>query len=132
MLWRAGPLWAGRCRRENGLAVLPPGKSGGLFLYGRPSSPRRRFAVSSSRARSDGVRLSSPSSEILSSTRSSSATRSSRGGTGATRITAGGGRDYGAEWTPDGKELIYIKENPYFDLYRRAADASRPADASCS
>src|SRR4029079_18620546 len=28
----AGPLWAGRCRRENGLAVLPPGKSGGLFL----------------------------------------------------------------------------------------------------
>ncbi|HEY7635423.1 MAG TPA: protein kinase [Gemmatimonadales bacterium] len=50
------------------------------------------------------------------------------GGTGGTRITAGGGRDYGAEWTPDGKELIYIKESPYFDLYRRAADASRPAE----
>ncbi len=32
MLRRAGPLWAGRCRRENGLAVLPPGKSRGLFF----------------------------------------------------------------------------------------------------
>ena len=49
------------------------------------------------------------------------------GGTGGTRITAGGGRDFGAEWTPDGRELIYINEAPYFDLYRRAADASRPA-----
>ena len=35
---------------------------------------------------------------------------------------------FGAEWTPDGRELIYIKENPQFDLYRRAADASRPAE----
>ena len=35
-------------------------------------------------------------------------------------------RDFGAEWTPDGRELIYISERPYFDLYRRAADASRP------
>jgi len=49
------------------------------------------------------------------------------GGSGGTRITAGGGRDFGAEWTPDGRELIYINESPYFDLYRRAADASRPA-----
>ena len=49
------------------------------------------------------------------------------GGSGGTRITAGGGRDFGAEWTPDGRELIYINEAPYFDLYRRAADASRPA-----
>ena len=77
---RAGPLWAGRCRRENGLAVLPPGKSGGSFFMAGRSSPRSRFAISSSTARSAGVRLSSPSSEILSSTRSSSATRSSRGG----------------------------------------------------
>jgi Tol biopolymer transport system component len=50
------------------------------------------------------------------------------GGSGGTRITAGGGRDFGAEWTPDGRELIYIKENPLFDLYRRVADASRPAE----
>lgn len=48
------------------------------------------------------------------------------GRAGGTRITAGGGRDFGAEWTPDGRELIYSSENPFFDLYRRAADASRP------
>jgi len=44
-----------------------------------------------------------------------------------TRLTAEGGRDWAAEWTPDGQELIYISERPYFDLYRRSADASRPA-----
>jgi Tol biopolymer transport system component len=44
-----------------------------------------------------------------------------------TRLTSEGGRDWAAEWTPDGQELIYISERPYFDLYRRAADASRPA-----
>ena len=31
-----------------------------------------------------------------------------------------------AEWTPDGRELIYSSEHPFYDLYRRAADASRP------
>ena len=46
---------------------------------------------------------------------------------GGTRLTAEGGRDFGAEWTPDGLELIYISEHPFFDLYRRSADASRPA-----
>ena len=49
------------------------------------------------------------------------------GRSGGTRVTAGGGRDFGPEWTPDGRELIYIRESPLFDLYRRAADASRPA-----
>ena len=44
-----------------------------------------------------------------------------------TRLTSEGGRDWGAEWTPDGRELIYVSERPFFDLYRRAADASRPA-----
>ena len=43
------------------------------------------------------------------------------------RLTAEGGREFGAEWTPDGRELIYSSERPFFDLYRRAADASRPA-----
>ncbi len=43
------------------------------------------------------------------------------------RLSAEGGRDFGAEWTPDGRELIYSSERPFFDLYRRAADASRPA-----
>ena len=50
------------------------------------------------------------------------------GRAGGARITAGGGRDFGAEWTPDGRELIYSSENPFFDLYRRAADASRPPE----
>jgi len=45
-----------------------------------------------------------------------------------TRVTSEGGRDWGAEWTPDGRELIYISERPFFDLYRRVADASRPAE----
>ena len=49
------------------------------------------------------------------------------GRTGGTRVTAEGGRDFGAEWTPDGRELIYSSEHPFYDLYRRAADASRPA-----
>src|SRR6185503_15449665 len=46
-----------------------------------------------------------------------------------TRLTSEGGRDWGAEWTPDGRELIYVSERPFFDLYRRVADASRPAQA---
>ena len=50
------------------------------------------------------------------------------GRSGGTRVTAEGGRDFGAEWTPDGRELIYSSEDPTFDLYRRVADASRPAE----
>jgi Tol biopolymer transport system component len=49
------------------------------------------------------------------------------GRSGGIRVTSEGGRDFGAEWTPDGEELIYSSERPYFDLYRRAADASSPA-----
>ncbi len=47
---------------------------------------------------------------------------------GGTRLTSEGGRDFGAEWTADGKELIYSSEHPFYDLYRRVADASRPAE----
>ncbi len=50
------------------------------------------------------------------------------GRSGGLRLTAEGGRDFGADWTPDGRELIYSSEHPFFDLYRRAADASRPAE----
>jgi eukaryotic-like serine/threonine-protein kinase len=49
------------------------------------------------------------------------------GGSGGVRLTAEGGRDFGAEWTADGRELIYSSEHPFYDLYRRVADASRPA-----
>jgi Tol biopolymer transport system component len=51
------------------------------------------------------------------------------GRTNGIRVTAEGGRDFGAEWTPDGRELIYSSEHPTYDLYRRAADASRPAES---
>jgi serine/threonine-protein kinase len=54
------------------------------------------------------------------------------GRSGGTRITADAGRDFGAEWTPDGKQLIYSSERPFFDLYRRAADATQPAEALLS
>jgi Tol biopolymer transport system component len=50
------------------------------------------------------------------------------GRAGGTRVTAEGGRDFGAEWTADGRELIYSSEHPTYDLYRRAADASRPPE----
>jgi serine/threonine protein kinase/Tol biopolymer transport system component len=50
------------------------------------------------------------------------------GRAGGTRVTSEGGRDFGAEWTPDGRELIYSSEHPTYDLYRRMADASRPAE----
>jgi serine/threonine-protein kinase len=50
------------------------------------------------------------------------------GRSGGTRITAEGGREFGADWTPDGKQLIYSSERPFFDLYRRAADATQPAE----
>src|SRR4030095_8542348 len=48
------------------------------------------------------------------------------GRSGGTRITSEGGREFGAEWTPDGKQLIYSSERPFFDLYRPPADASHP------
>jgi serine/threonine-protein kinase len=51
------------------------------------------------------------------------------GRTGGTRLTSEDGREFGAEWTPDGRELIFSSERPFFDLYRRAADATRPAEA---
>jgi Tol biopolymer transport system component len=50
------------------------------------------------------------------------------GRSGGTRITAAEGRDFGAEWTPDGRELIFSSERPFFDLYRRASDATRPEE----
>src|SRR5262245_5487718 len=51
-----------------------------------------------------------------------------RGRSVGTRITAEEGREFGAEWTPDGRELIFSSERPFFDLYRRAADATHAAE----
>jgi Tol biopolymer transport system component len=43
------------------------------------------------------------------------------------RISTEEGQDFGAAWTPDGRELIYMSERPLFELYRNSADASRSA-----
>ncbi|MBA3895392.1 MAG: serine/threonine-protein kinase, partial [Gemmatimonadales bacterium] len=38
-----------------------------------------------------------------------------------TRVTAEPASDFGAAWTPDGRDLVYMSERPLFELYRRAA-----------
>ena len=43
-----------------------------------------------------------------------------------TRVTTEAASDFGALWTPDGRDLIYMSERPLFELWRRAADGSRP------
>ncbi len=45
-----------------------------------------------------------------------------------TRVTSEPASDFGAIWTPDGRDLIYMSERPLFELYRRAADGSRAAE----
>jgi Tol biopolymer transport system component len=50
------------------------------------------------------------------------------GRAGGTRVTSDAGRNFGSEWTPDGRELIYSSEHPTYDLFRRRADASRPSE----
>ena len=44
-----------------------------------------------------------------------------------TRITDTPGKDFIPNWTPDGREILYIRESPYYDMWLRAADASQPA-----
>jgi eukaryotic-like serine/threonine-protein kinase len=44
-----------------------------------------------------------------------------------TRITDSPGKDWMPTWTPDGRTLLYVVENPYYEMWTRAADASRPA-----
>jgi serine/threonine-protein kinase len=48
------------------------------------------------------------------------------GGRG-TRITDSPSKDWMPTWTPDGRELLYIHESPYYNPWLRAADASQPA-----
>jgi serine/threonine-protein kinase len=44
-----------------------------------------------------------------------------------TRLTSGGGVDFGAVWTPDGRSVAFNSEQPVFDLFLRSADASGSA-----
>jgi len=45
-----------------------------------------------------------------------------------TRVTSEEASDFGAVWTPDGRDLLYMSERPLFELYRRSADGSRAAE----
>lgn len=45
-----------------------------------------------------------------------------------TRLTSGRDAEFGPTWTPDGAYVIYTLEEPVFQLYRRAADATSPAE----
>ncbi len=47
---------------------------------------------------------------------------------GRTRITSEPASDFSALWTPDGRDLVYMSERPLFELFRRAADGSRPPE----
>ena len=44
-----------------------------------------------------------------------------------TRLTDARGKDWMPNWTPDGREIVYIHESVYYDSWIRAADASQPA-----
>jgi serine/threonine-protein kinase len=48
------------------------------------------------------------------------------GGRG-TRISDSPSKDWMPNWTPDGRELLYIHESPYYNPWLRVADASQPA-----
>ena len=45
-----------------------------------------------------------------------------------TRLTFGEANEFAPIWTPDGKRVIYISEQPLFDLYWRVADGSTPEE----
>jgi eukaryotic-like serine/threonine-protein kinase len=48
---------------------------------------------------------------------------SSRG----TRITDAPGKDWMPQWTPDGRDLVFVRESPFYDPWIRVADGSQPA-----
>jgi Tol biopolymer transport system component len=113
------------------LAYLPVGsyaRQTDLVLVDRHGKETRALPASDRyhhpRLSPDGTRISV---DILSANSLGDVWVFQVGRLGGIRVTAGGGRDFGAEWTRDGRELIYSSENPFFDLYRRVADASQPA-----
>jgi len=44
-----------------------------------------------------------------------------------TRITDAPGKDWMPQWTPDGRELVFNRESPFYDPWIRVADGSQPA-----
>jgi len=49
-------------------------------------------------------------------------------GTSGMRVTTEPSSDFAASWMPNGGDLLYSSERPLFELYRRAADGSRPPE----
>jgi len=45
-----------------------------------------------------------------------------------TRLTRSEQRERSLVWAPDSRELYYVRDVPQFDVFRRAADASRPEE----
>jgi len=43
-----------------------------------------------------------------------------------TRLTSGGGAEFGSVWAPDGRSIVFVSEQPIFDLFTRSSDASGP------
>jgi serine/threonine-protein kinase len=46
-----------------------------------------------------------------------------------TRLTFGEGAEMSPRWTPDGRRLVFISEQPIFDLHWKSADGSAPEEA---
>ena len=45
-----------------------------------------------------------------------------------TRLTSTGQHESNLRWTPDSRELLYVRDAPTFDIFKRVADASRPEE----
>jgi eukaryotic-like serine/threonine-protein kinase len=45
-----------------------------------------------------------------------------------TRLTRSEQRERSLVWSPDSRELVYVRDVPQFDVFKRAADASRPEE----
>ena len=114
------------------LVVLPPRSAGTRFVLVETNRAGTERNVLSTPDRYDNPRFAPDQRRIsldIEAARSASdvwvidPARDSR-----LRITTNAASDFGAAWTPDGRELIYMTERPLFELYRRASDASRPPE----
>jgi Tol biopolymer transport system component len=45
-----------------------------------------------------------------------------------TRLTRTEQREQDLVWTPDGREVIYVRDEPQFDIFKRAVDGGRPEE----
>jgi eukaryotic-like serine/threonine-protein kinase len=45
-----------------------------------------------------------------------------------TRVTSGPANNFGAMWSADGRQLLYVSERPVFNIYRKTAAAGAPEE----